>query len=140
MYPAVFVYNLLTAAFRDPDLQYTYWYNDGIWDNTFQLSSVEHEGTERCSFFRSYLNEGTSLPLIIVESNSGKHALGLIFRDASNVGGNSHMSTGCIHSDGSAYDIEPGETAVREGLLIIHPEGKEAVLKIAKEFYFGVTS
>ena len=45
------------------------------------------------------------------------------------------MSTGCLHSDGGSHDIDPGGTAVREGLLIIHPEGKEGVLEIAKAFF-----
>ena len=127
----------LTAApdFRDPDRKNTFWYNNGKWDNTFIEDSVVQEGIERCKFYNSELNEGTSLPLIVVDSQTGKHAIGLIFRDALDVGGNSQMSTGCMHSDGGSFDIRPGESAAREGILIIHPEGKEAVLKIAQEFY-----
>lgn len=129
----------LTAApdFRDPNLIKTFWYNNGLWDNNFTKRSVVQEGIERCKFYRSKDIKKTSLPLIVVESQNGKHAIGLIFRNALRVGGNSQMSTGCIHSDGDSFDLKPGEFAVSEGILIIHPEGKEAVLKIAQEFIDG---
>ncbi len=129
----------LTAApdFRDPGVTRTYWYNDGKWDNNFKKNTVTQKGIVRCDFFRYDLNQGKSLPLIVVESPNSNYAIGLIFRNASKMGGNSHGSTTCIHSDGDTYDIEPGGFAAKEGLLIVHPEGKEAVLKIAREFYYA---
>lgn len=127
----------LTAApdFRDPELENTYWYHRGAWDTTFEHSALVQEGIERIRFFRAVANQEQDLPLIVVESSTGDHALGLVFRDATGVGGNHQMSTACLHSDGDSYDIEPGRNATREGLLIIHPEGKEGVLKIAKAFF-----
>ena len=129
----------LTAApdFRDPELTRTYWYNNGKWDSTFRKNKVVQEGIVRCEFFRSGLNDGKSLPLVVVDSPNSDYTIGLIFKKATMVEGNYHGSTSCIHSDGGSYDIEPGGTALKEGLLIIHPEGKEAVLKIATEFYHG---
>ncbi|MEN8203015.1 MAG: hypothetical protein ABFS28_10495 [Bacteroidota bacterium] len=128
----------LTAApdFRDPERENTYWYNEGTgtWDQSFITESLIQEGIERTRFYRTVMEPEQGLPLVVVESSTGSHALGLIFKNATGVGGNSQMSTGCIHSDGDSYTIAPGKSASREGLLIIHPEGKEAVLEMAREF------
>ncbi|MEN8230278.1 MAG: hypothetical protein ABFS38_19105 [Bacteroidota bacterium] len=129
----------LTAApdFRDPDRERTFWYHNNAWDNTFEYYSVEQEGIERTDFYNAAVEDESDMPLLIIESQNDDHVIGLIFRDATGVGGNSQMSTGCMHSDGGLVDIGPGESAAREGILIIHPEGKDALLKIAKEFYDG---
>lgn len=129
----------LTAApdFRDPNRERTFWYHNNTWDNTFDCYSVEQEGIARTDFYNAHVESESDLPLLIVESPNSDHVIGLIFRDATGVGGNSQMSTGCMHSDGGQVDIKPGESASREGILIIHPEGKEALLKIAKAFYYA---
>lgn len=129
----------LTAApdFNFPDLKNTFWYNKGKWDNTFITNPDKQEDIFGSQFYSSHLNNGTSMPLIIVDSQTSKHAIGLLFKGVNKIGGNAHRALRCIHSDGGpGIDaLGPGETAVKEGVLIIHPEGKDAVLKIAQEFY-----
>jgi hypothetical protein len=74
------------------------------------------------------------LPLIVVESSTGPHALGVVFRRAHTVGVNCQGAFGCLHSFPPAADLEPGATWCAEGRLYIHPAGRDALLELARQF------
>ena len=117
---------------RDFDLERTYWRCRGEWRG-FEVSRRPQGG--RCLFYSH--QESVDLPLIVVASGTGPYAAGLIFAGANSVNGNCQGSIGCIHSNVPAVDIPAGETAEVRGLLVIHPEGRDAVLEAAQRFHCG---
>jgi len=107
---------------RDFDLERTFWRCQDKWARFVVTERVQGG---RCLFFRH--PEPADLPLIVVASDTGPYAAGLIFRGAEGVGGNCQGSIGCIHSPAPAADIPVGGTLELEGYLIIHPGGRAAV-------------
>lgn len=121
----------LAAApdFRDPGLERTFWRSNGQWAR-FKVTSEVQDG--RCIF---YGHEGhPDIPLIVVESAVSSFAAGLVFRGATELGGNCQQYICCIHSLMPAFDIECGNSIVIEGRLFIHPGGKDAVVDLAEAF------
>lgn len=114
---------------RDLDLERTYWRCQEEW-RRFEITGRPQGG--RCLFFSHA--EPADLPLIVVASGTGPYAAGLIFQGATSVNGNCQGSIGCIHSTVPAADIPPGATLELRGFLILHPDGRDAVLEAAQDF------
>jgi len=124
----------LAAApdFRDFALERTLYRSSGRWA---KLPSSTAAPLARTRF--SQPDEPQDLPLIVVDSSTGPHALGLIFRSGQGIGVNCQASFGCLHSSPPSADLGPGQTWRAAGRLFIHPQGKDALLGLAEEFAAG---
>ncbi|MFH1569768.1 MAG: hypothetical protein ABIL09_17360, partial [Gemmatimonadota bacterium] len=67
----------------DPELERTFWRCQGEW-RRFEVTGRPQGG--RCLFYGH--PEPADLPLVVVASAAGPYAAGLIFREATSVGGN----------------------------------------------------
>ncbi|MEW6754594.1 MAG: hypothetical protein AB1505_26965, partial [Candidatus Latescibacterota bacterium] len=118
--------------FRDFGLQRTLYRSGDRWT---KLPPSAAEPLARVRF--SQPDAPQDLPLIVVESPTGPHALGVVFRGAQGIGVNCQAAFGCLHSFPAAADLGSGQTWCALGRLYLHPRGKDALLRLAEEFVGG---
>ncbi|HUT73582.1 MAG TPA: hypothetical protein VM221_01955 [Armatimonadota bacterium] len=83
-------------------------------------------------------NPEPDYPFIGLASKDGRWAAGHAFDTARGIGGNCHPCISCLHAGPNFDAIEPGQTAVSEGVLYLMPgSAADCAARFEREFRCG---